>query len=227
MSPSSILQVAINVPLSRRFDYKVPSGSRVAPGMRVCVPFGRRDQVGVVLAVADASDVPAHKLKTANSVLDEAPLLGDDDLWLCQFCNDYYHHPIGEVVAAALPALLRQGKPLYPTLDVLTATGAAETGIAELSRAPKQAELLTLLLDAGNDGIDADSLDELMPGWRRVAKPLCEKGLARRESKKARDRAPASDLAASPGPVSLSFSVPVPTLPSRQCSGRRASRASS
>ena len=200
MPQPPILQVALNVPLSRCFDYRAPAGVNVAAGARVRVPFGRRDRVGVVIAVTETSDVPPDKLKTAKSVLDDAPLLGAEDLWLCQFCNDYYHHPLGEVVSAALPALLRQGRPLYPELEVLTATEAAETAIAGLSRAPKQAELLTLLLDAGDDGVDADAVNESLPAWRRVAKPLCEKGLARRQTVAARDRPPASDLVATPGP---------------------------
>ena len=200
MPQPPILKVAVNVPLSRCFDYRAPAGALVEPGMRVQVSFGRRNQVGVIMAVTNSSNVPPGKLKAAGAVLDEAPLLGSEDLWLCQFCNDYYHHPIGEVVAAALPALLRQGKPLYPALEVLTATGAAEAAIGDLSRAPKQAELLTLLLDAGADGIDADALNELMPAWRRSAKPLCEKGLARRQLLAARDRTPVSDLVATPGP---------------------------
>ncbi|MDJ0758349.1 MAG: primosomal protein N' [Woeseiaceae bacterium] len=201
MPPPPILQVAINVPLSRRFDYLAPAGQSVAIGSRVLVPFGRRDQVGLVLGLADRSEVPGNKLKAAKAVLDPTPLLSKEDLWLCQFCSDYYHHPIGEVVAAALPKLLRMGKPVYPEMDFLRATEAAETAIAGLRRAPKQAELLTALLDAGGDGLSAETLTELMPAWRRVAKPLIEKGLARRERYTAEDRQPARDLEAVAGPA--------------------------
>ncbi len=201
MPPPSILQVAINVPLSRRFDYLAPAGREVAVGARVLVPFGRRDQVGLVVGLANSSDVPREKLKAAKVVIDSAPILGPEDLWLCQFCNDYYHHPIGEVIAATLPKLLRLGKPLYPETDFLRATEAAETAIGGLGRAPKQAELLTALLDAGDQGLSAESLAELMPAWRRVAKPLIEKGFAVRERSTAEDRQPAKDLEAVPGPA--------------------------
>ncbi|MDJ0916181.1 MAG: primosomal protein N' [Woeseiaceae bacterium] len=201
MPPPSILQVAINVPLSRRFDYLAPAGQAAVIGARVLVPFGRKDQVGLVTGLADSSEVPGTRLKAAKAVLDSTPLLSEEDLWLCQFCSDYYHHPLGEVIAAALPKLLRLGKPVYPEMDFLRATQAAETAIDGLGRAPKQAELLTALLDAGGEGLSAETLSELMPAWRRVARPLIEKGYARRERYRAEDRQLARDLEAISGPA--------------------------
>ena len=156
-------------------------------------PSGGEKQLVQILS---GREVPQGKLKAAKAVLDTAPVMGVEDLWLCQFCSDYYHHPIGEVIAAALPRLLRSGKPLYPVTDFLRATEAAETAIGGLGRAPKQAELLTALLDAGGEGLSADALAELMPAWRRVAKPLVEKGLAVREESAADDRQSALDMQA-------------------------------
>jgi primosomal protein N' (replication factor Y) len=46
----TILKVAVNVPLSRLFDYLAPAGAQGAePGCRVLVPFGRQKQVGLVM----------------------------------------------------------------------------------------------------------------------------------------------------------------------------------
>ena len=115
MAEPTILKVAVNVPLSRLFDYLAPAGiTHAKPGCRVLVPFGRRKQVGLVMECGQASDVPASKLKRCEAVLDEEPLLAAADLQLIRFTSTYYHHPIGEVAAAALPALLRAGKPLWP-----------------------------------------------------------------------------------------------------------------
>ena len=86
-----------------------------------------------MVGVAEQTDVPPGKLKSAKAVLDQTPLLGEEDLWLCQFCSNYYHHPIGEVIAAALPKLLRAGNPVYPETDCLVATEAAETAIDGLT----------------------------------------------------------------------------------------------
>ena len=174
MSNKTILKVAVNVPLSREFDYLPPQrgqsasgheGSETFVGCRVLVPFGRRQQVGVVLGRSAESDVPAAKLKQCSEVLDSEPLLSDNDLWLVRFVSNYYHHPIGEVVAAALPTLLRQGLPLHPTIEKLLGTDlAAQTDVEALvRRAPKQAELLMMLLDAGGDGIDTERLTGMLP----------------------------------------------------------------
>lgn len=174
-----ILKVAVNVPLSREFDYLPPAdGSVAAPGCRVLVPFGRRQQLGVVMSHASCSDIPLNKIRPCASTLDDSPLLSADDLWLIRFASDYYHHPIGEVVAAALPALLRQARSLHPLLTrvAITDAGAATDSQALAVRAPRQAELLDLLHDAGGNGIETGSLAEQMPGWRRAAKALLEKG---------------------------------------------------
>jgi primosomal protein N' (replication factor Y) (superfamily II helicase) len=182
VSKSPILKVAVNVPLSREFDYLPPAQGPVpVTGQRVMVPFGRRQQVGMVLGQTDNSELPATKLKACHAVLDRDALLSDADVWLIRFTSDYYHHPIGEVVAAALPALLRQGKPLHPRIEKIAATTAGLSfDLQALSRrAPKQAELLEALLDAGDDGIDAELATETFPGWRILAKRLIEKGLAR------------------------------------------------
>lgn len=51
-------------------------------------------------------------MKKALAILDEVALFPSTTLSLIQFAAAYYHHPIGDVVASAMPALLKQGKPL-------------------------------------------------------------------------------------------------------------------
>ncbi|MDX1509074.1 MAG: primosomal protein N', partial [Woeseiaceae bacterium] len=131
------------------------------------------------------------------------PLLSADDLWLIRFTSDYYHHPVGEVAAAALPALLRHGKALYPVLEMLAASDAGEQADIDAlaKRAPKQAELLGALVDAGGNGLDADTLTELLPNWRRAVKGLLEKGLVTRFEQRSRaDEAAAVAEPPAPGP---------------------------
>jgi primosomal protein N' (replication factor Y) len=182
MSKIPILQVAINAPLSRLFDYLPPSaGDAAVPGCRVRVPFGRRRQIGVVIAHAPESPLPVSRLRRVQAVIDDGPLLREQDLWLVRFTSDYYHHPIGEVVAAALPALLRRGEPLAPAEQrlVITGEGAAQRLSSVARRAPRQAELLDLLGGHAMDGVRFDELDEAMPGWRRLRKTLLEKSWVR------------------------------------------------
>jgi primosomal protein N' (replication factor Y) len=179
----AVLKVAVSVPLSRAFDYLAPAGND-APGIgcRVQVPFGTRQRVGVVVGRSTSTSLAPEKIRQCSAVLDADPLLRSADLRLLRFTAEYYHHPIGEVVAAALPALLRQGKTLHPLVETVVATDlAAMTDIEALAkRAPRQAELLEVLCDAGGGGIEAGQLTELMPHWRRAANGLFGKGLIER-----------------------------------------------
>lgn len=120
----SILQIALDVPLPRLFDYRhdgdLPEN---AVGRLAKVPFGTGSRVGVVLGVVEQSDQPAEKLKSAE-LLGELPALPADWLELCRFCARYYHHPLGQVMAFALPPLLRKGKKPRP---IKPKVGAGET----------------------------------------------------------------------------------------------------
>jgi len=183
VSSPRVLNVAVSVPLSREFDYLPATGGPAAvAGSRVLVPFGSRRQVGIVMGDTSHSDLPSEKIRRCIETLDDGPLLSEDDRWLIRFTSDYYHHPIGEVVAAALPALLRRGKALNPvqTFVAISDAGVSADFDVLAKRAPRQAELLEILIDAGGNGIDEDTLTEQNPTWRRAAKGLFEKGYASR-----------------------------------------------
>lgn len=178
MSEQPVLRVAVNVPLSRLFDYLPPSGTdpaRLQPGSRLKVPFGRQQQTALLMEVAGGSALPRSKLRRAAALLDDEALLSADDLWLIRFTSEYYHHPVGEVVAAALPALLRQARPLTPTIEqvVLTEAGRDADSNALSRRAPRQAEILDALLRRGKATVT--ELDERLPNWRRGRKALLDK----------------------------------------------------
>ena len=181
MIRDTILQVAINAPLSRLFDYLRPAGDGdllpgcAAPGSRVIVPFGRQKQTGLIVATTDRSELPENRLRRATCCIDESPLLSAADLWLIRFASDYYHHPIGEVAAAALPAALRQGRSLNTVMLKLrlTAEGATVDLDKLQKRAPRQAELLNTVTTTG---IGFHELDALLPQWRRIRGRLVDNG---------------------------------------------------
>lgn len=180
VSPNSILQIAISVPLYRLFDYWPPVQADIAaikPGMRVSVPFGKGTKIGVVLAVVDASDssVDLRRLKPVEQILDSEPLLSALDLQLLQWASRYYHHAIGEVMATAFPVALRQGKPAELQRKMyygLTQQGQ-QTTVLQLKRAPKQQALLALLQSQ-----DRPLADYELAEHKPALKALVEKGLA-------------------------------------------------
>ena len=65
-----ILHIALDTPLNSVFDYGWPYEADAAPqvGQLALVSFGRREVVGLIVAVVADSDVPADKLKNAIAV---------------------------------------------------------------------------------------------------------------------------------------------------------------
>ena len=151
-----ILQVALDAPLRRVFDYLPPASSggasaAGAPGVRVRVPFGRRQLVGILVGTSKGSAVAAPKLKPALQILDERPVFDPATFEMLCWAAEYYHHPIGEVMAAALPASLRVGQPAHSVTETwhLTARGREELANPGDRRAPRRRALLAWLAQRG------------------------------------------------------------------------------
>src|SRR6476469_2285000 len=99
-----ILNIALDTPLNSCFDYRWPCapGEEPQPGQLALVDFGRREAVGLIVAVKRETDVPAGKLKDAIAVRSQLSPLPERWLALASFAADYYQRPLGEV---ALPGL--------------------------------------------------------------------------------------------------------------------------
>lgn len=141
----SILQVALDTPLQRLFDYRLPDSlGMVPPGSLVEVPFGRTRQIGVALKQPSHSLIPTDKLREVIRVFDDRPALSPDILRLAQFCTDYYHYSLGAILLATLPPRLRNAAPFVAATPwlVLTEAGRAATPAA---RAKAQHALLDAL----------------------------------------------------------------------------------
>lgn len=112
-SESTLLRIAVPTPLRQYFDYLPPKTmgwEHLQPGMRVRIPFRHRELIGVFMGFNNQPEVAWNKLKPVIELIDSEPILSRDILQLCLWAADYYHAPIGEVIACALPTLLRQGK---------------------------------------------------------------------------------------------------------------------
>ena len=129
MSPA-IVRVALPVPLPQCFDYTAQSIAPGDLGRCVRVPFGRGEKTGLIVALPDAADLPVERLKPVIAIQREAPALPADWLALVEFTARYYQHPLGEVVAMALPPRLRRADAV---------AGAEADPLLELSAAGRQA----------------------------------------------------------------------------------------
>jgi primosomal protein N' (replication factor Y) len=178
-----ILRIALDTPLRRTFDYLPPPDSDAAlvPGVRVEVPFGPRSLVGVLLETATTSELPIARLRAAHGVLDAEPVFDPVTFELVRWAAEYYHHPIGEAYATALPTLLRAGRPLTAreTRWQLTPMGLEAVGTGK-RLGPRQRALVdamnanvgTMAGTLGDDDLEAlgaearDSLRTLVKrGW--------------------------------------------------------------
>ncbi|MEO1419394.1 MAG: primosomal protein N' [Pseudomonadota bacterium] len=171
------IPVAVDVPLNQTFDYLAPNPAPAA-GTRVRVSFGRRNTIGLVWGHEVSATNHTGDLKTVSECVDEQPLIDSATMRLLEFAARYYHHPPGEVFAAALPGVLRSGNDA--TLEQahwsLSEAGTSADNETLAKRAPAQAALLGTLRDTEHP-LDEATLDaQLGPQWRRLRKPLNEKG---------------------------------------------------
>ncbi len=221
MSQPKVLRVAVNAPLARLFDYLPPrqpadlAAASMQPGARILVPFGRQQQTAMIVDTAAESTIPVTKLKHAVACIDPAPLLSDADLWLLRFASSYYQHPIGEVIAAALPANLRAGRSLSPVTKQLDTTEAGASVDLDklLKRAPKQAALLAAL--RANESLSFEQLDERIDGWRRCYKALLNKEWLTVSEIAAREQLPGKHLVHAGPPLNMDQSAALAAIRER------------
>lgn len=180
MNSFPVIRVALPTPLRRLFDYlPLPDGdSPIAAGARVRVPFGSQRLIGIAMETASGSDLPYGRLKPVLERLDPRPIFDPATLGLLSWAADYYHHPIGEVLAAALPKALRLGAAIDASEERWSLAPEALEAYArgEPSRAPRQRQLLAALAVQAAAGLTAAELDEQLPNWRAAARALMARG---------------------------------------------------
>ena len=150
MSPA-IVRVALPVPLPQCFDYTAENVTAGDLGRCVRVPFGRGEKTGLIVDLPDAADLPVERLKPVIAIQREAPALPADWLALVDFAARYYQHPLGEVVAMALPPRLRKadavaGAEADPLLDL------TDLGREALASTKRESRALALLRDIATHG---------------------------------------------------------------------------
>ncbi|MEW6764366.1 MAG: primosomal protein N' [Pseudomonadota bacterium] len=145
-----VVRVAVAAPLDNLFDYRVPhalAGRPLAPGMRVCVPFGAAIRWGVVVELAPINAPDDGVLRDVLDLPDSEPALGVDDLRLGRWLSQYYHAPLGEVLSIMLPAALRAGGVLGESRP--KGWRLTDTAPVEIPRAARQSAVLAALRAAG------------------------------------------------------------------------------
>lgn len=155
-----ILHIALPVPLRRLFDYLLPvevfdhekaiDALSELVGCRVVVPFGRQTLIGIVMAADTETDQDVAKLKAVQEVIETSPTIDSELNELLTWAANYYQHPIGDVMSAAIPGSLRSTKSIRSQLpQTLVKTETLPT-IESLNKNAKQIIKLCELLDEQN-----------------------------------------------------------------------------
>ncbi|MFH1614709.1 MAG: primosomal protein N' [Planctomycetota bacterium] len=117
-TPEHIIRVVFESAVDASFDYAVDEELwPIHTGQRVEVPFGRSNKHQQGYCIAD--DVPKEssfagrpgtaKLKKVIRVIDKEPLISKDLMSLAEWISRYYVCPLGQVLAAMLPAAVKKG----------------------------------------------------------------------------------------------------------------------
>ena len=165
--------IVLPLPLHGFFTYAVPPAwqDNVVKGMRVLVPFGRNKfYVGLVARLHDEKP-EGYVVKDIAQVLDNAPILLENQFRLWTWIADYYMSPMGEVYKAALPAGLKAEDGYKPRTETYIRLAPAyrneptlHVALNMLSRASKQQEaFLSYLQLSGWDMFDFQGYEGTEP----------------------------------------------------------------
>lgn len=132
--------VGLNRPeMDRLFDYGVPEGMAVMPGVRVIVPFGGRNAKteGYVISLSETTEIPAEKIKNILEILDEGkPAFTPQLLTLAEWMKERYFCTLNQCLQAILPPGIRTKSRWTVIRKPLE---------AELKLTPREKELLLFL----------------------------------------------------------------------------------
>ena len=191
------VDVILPVPLEGLFTYGLPEQwvGRVSMGVRVLVPLGKSKHY-IAMAVKVHQTEPEMKWKQIEQVLDEQPVVREQQMRLWQWISEYYMSPIGDVFKAAMPSGMKSEegyKPRTETFLDLSPKWRSEQNLHlaldMMRRADKQRRVFeTFLVMTGWDKMEGNvpretitelSRDELMNATHctaTVLKSLIDKG---------------------------------------------------
>lgn len=103
---SHFIDVILPIPVERAFTYRVSVAEYnfILPGMRVAVPFGKSKIYAGIVKQTHLTAPTVYEAKEIEHILDETPLVTEDQLKLWSWIASYYMCTEGEVMRASLPS---------------------------------------------------------------------------------------------------------------------------
>lgn len=108
-SLACFVDVLLPLAVQKPYTYRVPRDfeSRVAPGIRVMVQFGKRKFYTAVVLRIHHTPPSGYEAKYLMDLLDDEPLISEEMIRFWEWMASYYMCTPGEVMQAALPAGLK------------------------------------------------------------------------------------------------------------------------
>lgn len=133
--------MALDTPLAIEFDYRWQPESAEDPpptvGQLAQVPFGRREVMGLIIAIHESSDYAPEKIRDITAIRYQLPALSTHWIALSRFAAEYYQRPLGEVVLPCLPKNLRALKSTALDSALKKVTAPASSTTSEPSLVPQ------------------------------------------------------------------------------------------
>ncbi|MGB4407887.1 MAG: primosomal protein N' [Sphaerochaeta sp.] len=114
---SKFAHLVLDIPLKQSFTYAIPAQmeSFVFVGVRVVVPFGKREMTGYVIGVTDSFEA-TYQLKEIKRVIDKESLYGEASVSLALWMSRFYLCSQGEALSMMIPGGRRDSS--TPALSV-------------------------------------------------------------------------------------------------------------
>jgi primosomal protein N' (replication factor Y) len=181
---TSIVKVAIDVPIDDFFDYQCEEN--VSLGQAVLVPFGSRKVMGIVVEVDSSTELEAHQVKKIIRV-DNDILFNEELFKLFKFVSSYYHYPIGQTIHIAVPSNLKKTEKvlnkksyIYEATDLMN-----KSAIDQISaRKKKLIEIAKIIFKEKQTD---EALKTISINWKKYVKELVDLNFVKeREYQKAK-----------------------------------------
>lgn len=101
--------VILPLALPELYTYSIPDEyvEKIHPGQRVVVQFGKQKIYAALVHELHHEAPQGYQVKPIIAIIDEAPVVTSKQLKLWHWMSDYYLCTLGEIMLAALPAVLR------------------------------------------------------------------------------------------------------------------------
>ncbi len=216
---SNIVRVAFASGADAEFDYFVPDDLwPVSVGQRVEIPFGRSNRLETAFCTQSPVDRAdsfiaagsGRRLKRVKRVIDDEPLLDEHLMGLARWISEYYVCPLGQVLAAMVPAAVKKGAGLKTLRQIYLGVGEDEIEAAiDGLRGRKQKAILEHLRERNawirDQAVDLQHVLDAAGSTESPVKKLLEQQLVRMTTRTVLASLPAvpEGLRIAGGPVEL------------------------